>query len=463
MKSDKLIIPFVAALAITYALSFFVVNPVRPDLVGFAYAAFAILAFIFFRFSANGDVREISLIFFLVPTFVIYFSPLFNDAFDLPFRHASTPGNVTRAAQLAFVGYLSCIAGHYWARRFNPPPLLTYLKDFDVPLDAMVQGSVLLMGLSVFFIVFSRETTPFRIMLGRVTFIVEQLPMLAIALGGMAFLRGYRNPVFWSILFCVFLPVNIFIIVAKTLFYHLLLLVAPLLTMYMLWRRRIPWLWALLPLVALGPAFKARMTERNKSNWNSQLSAPALIATGFDRIISSWKVDDPRILKNQNRQARERMNSLSLLAHCIRIHEDEEKPHKFLATFWSLPLSPIPRIFFPWKPINDHGTTFGLEYGLLYPGEDFAVVLPLMIESYISGGVIGIILLGFFIGSAYHTCFALFEYGRGPVNLIALMTVIYFIVYVENNITLLFGGAMQATAMWWILDRFLGSRAAARG
>lgn len=474
MRPERWIIPsFVAAAVATFALIQLMPNPGYPELVGYGRAAFFILVFIVVKFSRTGDVREISLIFFLVPTFILYFSALFFEEFVPGYRQIHSDSDLARATRLAFVGYLAAIAGHYWSRGFasagtrsggaGPRPLLTHLRKVEVPREALVRGSLLLMGLSIFFIVFDRQLAPVRQLLGRVSFIIDQLPMLAIALGGMAILRGYRNPFFWTVLFVVFLPINIFIIVARTLFYHLILLLAPLLTMQMLWRRRIPWVWALSAVIILGPAFKSRTAERDKHGWSKMLSAPELVSTGFGRVVEAWKVDDQKVLKSQSRNARQRMNSLSLLAHCVRLHEREEKPYKILATFWGLPLSPIPRIVFPWKPVNDHGLTFGLEYGLLMPGEDFAVVLPLMVESYISGGMLGVIILGFLVGSAYHMCFALFEHGRGSVNLMALMTVVYFIVYVENNITMLFGGAMQAMAMWWVLDRTLGSRAMANG
>jgi hypothetical protein len=55
----------------------------------------------------------------------------------------------------------------------------------------------------------------------------------------------------------------------------------------------------------------------------------------------------------------------------------------------------------------------------------------------------------------YYCCFALFEHGRGTINLLCLGSVVYFIVYVENNITMLFGGALQAIMFWFVIDRLV--------
>lgn len=453
MRFEKWIIPLVVAMAATYALVRFNPNPAYPELVGYSQAAFFILVFIIMKFSVTGDVKEISLIFFLIPTFLLYFGPLLLDQFDISYRQIFSHNDLIRATRLAFAGYLSYIAGHYWARRFHPPPLLRNLRKMDIPMSMLVRASLSLMILSMAYMAFGQDMAFINNFFGRILFLLDQLPMLAVALGGMAILRGYRNPFFQGLLFFVFLPVNVLVIIAHTLFYHLVILVAPLLTMYMLWRRRVPWVIALVPVILLWPAFKSRIHDRTEFGWGIGRPITELVATGFDRVVQGWKLEDRAVIESRDALARARFNSLSLLAHCVHAHEYDGRAYKAMQTFWFLPLSPIPRAVFPWKPKNDHGLTFGLEYGLREPDERFAVVLPLMVESYISGGLPGVVILGFMVGAMYYYCFALFENGLGMFNLMALLTVVYFIVYVENNITILFGGAMQAMAMWWFIDR----------
>lgn len=432
-----------------------IARPGTPGLEVYACAGVGLVAYHAIWFLITRDIRKIGILMVLTMTFAFYLLPLLREDFASYYRYSYTREALAESARYATIGMFAISLGWTWGSRLRIPPLLHNMQRREVPLDVLAQLAFWMSILALVSVVFEEFFWELRYALGRLAFLIDQLPMLALACAAVARFSGYRSILFSVWMFGVFLPVSVLLIVAHTLMYHAFLLLAPLFMIYVIKTRKIPWVYAIVAYLVLFPAFKGRIDARKEFGWGYQYSLVERVEIGLERVFGAWTAPESSREEFQDQLAAERLNALSLLAHCVHFHEENGKPYKYGATFWWLPLSPIPRIIFPWKPNNDHGDTFGLEYNLKEPGTSFAVVLPLMVESYINGGLAGIIAINILIGLMYYACFALFQHGRGTVNLICLGSVVYFIMYVENNITMLFGGALQAIMFWFVIDRLV--------
>jgi hypothetical protein len=451
------VIVVIASAAITFVVYHFA-ELAFDDIRFVPYAGAFLMAFVIARFVVYRDPRDTILIAVATMTFAIYIKPLFDPDFNFIRTHFFYHENVVTAANDALIGFATMILGYTLAKRLKPRPLLRNIGRAPVRPRTLVVVSLALMIASIAAIIFRDAIAELSAVFGRLLFLLDQLPLLAIGVGFLAIMEGYRGRAFRVLLFGVFIPLEVFVIVARTLFYHLLVLAGPLTLMFMLRRRRIPIVPLSLGALLLFPAFQARISARRFGGFADEMSLPQLVTTGYSYIVASWSERESRITQVEKDAANARTNSLSLLAHVIRAHETEGKPYKYGSTFWWLPLTPIPRIILPIKPRNDHGTTFPEEYGMKKPGENYALVLPLMVESYINGGLTGVIVLNFLIGVAFCVMCAVFEYGAGVMNMLGLLSVVALSIYVENNITLLFGAALQAMLLWLVLDRLFARR-----
>ena len=423
-----------------------------------------LMAYVALRFMVYRDARDTVLLAVAAMTFTIYIRPLFDPDFNFIRTHFFYHENVVAASWYALIGFACMLLGYSLTKGLRAPRVLPKIGRTRIPPNALVVISTGLMAGSIFTIVFRDVIQSVGGVFGRLLFLLDQFPLLAIGVGFLAIMEGHRGIAFRILLFGIFIPLEVLVIVARTLFYHLLILAAPLTLMYMLRRRRIPFVPLAIALVLLFPAFKTRVTTRGQVGYNDTLSLPQLVSTGYSYIATALRdrTRDERIAKVQKDAADARTNSLSLLAHVVRVHESEGREYKYGATFWWLPLTPVPRMILPMKPSNNHSTTFPMEYGMMIPGARYALVLPLLVETYINGGVLGVIILNFLIGAAFCLLPAMFEHGQGVVNMMGLLSVIALSVYVENNITMLFGGALQAMLVWFVVDKLLARRRATR-
>ena len=439
-------------------LSSLVVNPQFPTVAIAAYIATGMYAAVLLRFAVHRDARDVVLIVVAGLTYTIYFMPLLRDRFIYQPTQQFSLEALSYASWFAVLGFAALIAGYYAAKSLPIGPVLRTAGAYPIRGQTLARYSTVLQVAALLDVTYRNDILIFQAALGRTTFLLDQLPLLAIALGGLAILNGHRSLLFKIQLFGLFVPAIVLITVARTLFYHLLVLLVPLLVMYMLRHRRFPVFYGGVIAIVLVPVFKARIEERIAHGYLDEASTWELVQTGWRGVIDAMTTRDAATLGRRDDLAAARLNSLSLLADVVMAHQFHDKPFKYGETFWWLPLAPIPRFLFPSKPQNDHADTFPIEYGLKTASDRYAIVLPLLVETYINGGWLGILLLNLLIGVAYFGISAAFRHGEGVVNMLALLSVLALSIYVENNITLVMGAALQAILAWAVIDLIVARR-----
>lgn len=300
---------------------------------------------------------------------------------------------------------------------------------------------------------------------GQLFQVLDFAPVLAICAGLLYFLRGGREPI-------ILLPVTAYFLfeillrVSETLFSKIVFIIAGMVLVYIIERKKIPWVAIALAFVLVFPVFNSRMQFRMEAHnrWYGlagaeQLGIPDLITKGWEYLEKSYSFWDWEDMgESVEKQASSRFENVSYLGQCVQMVKNQDKPLKYGETFWWLPLTPVPRTIFPWKPPNYHPTLLAEEYGCKGLYSKAAMNFPMLVEMFINFGFIGMIVLSFFQGGLYRWCLGKVAYGLGDLNTLAFINILWHLEKVESNITMIFGGIFQALITWWLIARFLKVR-----
>ena len=431
--------------------------PDMPELARYAYVGLFLTLLTVGLFLFSKDPKYVGLMMMLGLTWFLFLRPLHREQFDYLSVYVFDELNLEVATQMTLAGMVAFSVGWWAANRHPPRPLLRNLERQAFPARSLGLAALGLSLLSLVSQVFRSELMQVTSQLGRALFLVDQLPMLALSAGLLAILEGYRNRFLQVWLFGVFLPLQVLLVISNTLFSNLYVILAPLFLLYMFKRLRMPFVWLGLAVLLLGPAFLARNEWRSEDGWDDDIPLHARVALGGKRFVESLDWYASRGVTTTRESVTEaRMNSLALLAHCVRVHDVGGKRFAYGESFWWLPLAPIPRIIFPWKPeIDSGGTQFGIAYGIKTANENYALNIPLMVEAFCNGGWGGILLINLFLGASYSFLFGLFRHGQSPASLVALATLLPALAIIENHASHVLGGAMQAAMFWFLLDRLI--------
>ncbi|PKN13537.1 MAG: hypothetical protein CVU69_02365 [Deltaproteobacteria bacterium HGW-Deltaproteobacteria-4] len=300
---------------------------------------------------------------------------------------------------------------------------------------------------------------------GQLFQIIDFAPVLAICAGLLYYLRGGRELV-------ILVPVStyffleILLRVSETLFSKIIYIIAGMIIIYILERKKIPWMVIALTFVLVFPVFNSRMLFRMEAHnrWYGlagaeKLGITELIGKGGGYLMQSYSFSDwDNLGASVETQASSRFENISYLGQCVYLVKDQAKPLKYGETFWWLPLTPVPRAIFPWKPPNYHATLLAEEYGCKGLFSKAAMNFPMLVEMFINFGFVGMVALSFFQGGLYRWCLGKVAYGVGDLNALAFINILWHLEKVESNITMIFGGIFQALITWWLLARFLKVR-----
>ena len=431
--------------------------PEMPELAPYAYAGLFLTLLASGLFVFSKDPRHLGLIMVLGLTWMFFLLPLLREQFEYLHTYVFDELNLKLSAQMTLAGMVAFAVGWFTANRHPPRPLLRNLERVALPARALGLAALGLSLLSLLSEVFRSELAGVTAGLGRALFLVDQLPMLALSVGLLAWLEGYRNRPLQVWLFGLFLPLQVLLVLSHTLFSKLYVILGPLFLLYMFKRLRVPFVWLALAVVLLAPAFLSRNSWRIEVGWDDDVPLHTRVVLGVNRYVESMDRRDSRVVTESGQIVTEaRMNSLALLAHCVGVHDLGHQRFAYGESFWWLLLAPIPRIIFPWKPeIDSGGTQFGIAYGIKTANENYALNIPLMVEAFCNGGWGGILLINLFLGASYSFLFGLFRHGQSPASLVALATLLPALAMIENHASHVLGGAMQAAMFWFLLDRLI--------
>lgn len=288
--------------------------------------------------------------------------------------------------------------------------------------------------------------------------ILDYIPSLISAGLTLIILRKKGNKIIIILLF-TFLILQFFIAVAQTLFIYVILLVFVPFLIYFFEKNKVPVISILIVTILLTPLFFLRHYYRKDVlKWwygGESVTTEFLIERGFNILSETY--EDPNFFNtsdkviDSDKHTKSRFEQVSYMGQCVFQHEAKDRPFLLGETFWWLPVAPIPRVIFPFKPENKMGTDLAEDYGL--KGQSKGTMnWPMLVEFYINFGFFGIIILSFFQGLAYKYTYSILAYGKGDLNLIALFSLILPIIKIESNITMIFGQVIQFLLIWLVLS-----------
>ncbi len=257
----------------------------------------------------------------------------------------------------------------------------------------------------------------------------------------------------------VFLIIQFLIALAQTLFVYVALIVVTPLLIYYFERNKVPLIVILITAILISPLYMVRHYYRKDAvAWwyeGSKASSSFLIEQGT-KILEETYLDGDIFdvsdkIVDADKHAKSRLESISYLGQCVYQHKIKNRPYLLGETFWWLPLVPIPRAIFPFKPENLMSTKMAEEYGLKGHTKG-SMNWPMLAEHYVNFGFLGMVIMSFFQGLAYRFIYSKIAYGKGDLNLIALFSMLLPITRIEGNITLVFGQVMQFMIIWYILS-----------
>ncbi|MDB4408951.1 hypothetical protein N9165_02695 [Akkermansiaceae bacterium] len=233
---------------------------------------------------------------------------------------------------------------------------------------------------------------------------------------------------------------------------------------YMLETRKLPrgllivFAIVLLPLYANRKIHRSEAVERwgsgHHSNLFESVSGGIVYATdsygelGAEKVSVSTQQED--IL---HKEGVLRFENVTFMAQCTSLLNDGKKL-KWGSTFWYTPLAPIPRVILPWKPRNTHCSLLANEYKVRNPQSRCAINFPWLAEWYVNFGILGAVIGSALFGVFFAYIFAKTDFGRGDLNILVFLHLLWWLVKVESDIPMVIGGMLQ-TIIIWVVIRYL--------
>lgn len=291
--------------------------------------------------------------------------------------------------------------------------------------------------------------------LGRVTAIFENFTTFGYAFALLSLLRGHRSPLLIGAA-CVSLAGDLALIVASTLLAPAVTIAGALCLVYLVETRRVPWKMSVFAVIALLPPFLNRDLHRNdqfrQTDEGSLVQRIQLGLQTLEEDYTTW--DWNGAMTGIEDQAGTRFETATFLAHCINRHESG-KEFKHGYKFLALPLVLVPRTFFPWKPVNDSGSSLSEEYDLKDPYVFASINFPWLVEFYINFGAYGMVIAAFGAGLFVRGAFNMAAMGQGDWNLLIFVQLLRWLFNVESDVLLIFGNMLQVLIVWWVISRLL--------
>lgn len=452
-----------ASIGIAVAASYFV-DPFDRYLANIALASLATALIPFFRFVIDRDFKHLTIFIPAFLTWLYFLNPYLRDELVTHSYRVIPVDQLPLMALSSAGGVLMMIIGFYlsFREKLRNPISPEEFRISTPTLGRIGQGFMVLGVVSnVLDYYFPTLLKP----LGQLLSLIDFAPVLAISVGLLYWLRGGRATSV-TVTLSVYFVFELVLRTSETLFSKIAFIFAGLLIVYVLERRRVPWIVVTVVFLLIFPIFNARKLFRmdahdrwHNTKFEERAKIPGLLEIGYDYLIESYKIWEwDKLGESLSDQSESRFENISFLGQCTYLVEKQGKELKRGETFWWLPITPLPRAVFPWKPINDHATTLAVEYGVKGKQSKAAFNFPMLVEMYINFGYWGIVVISFFQGALYKWCLRFVAFGVGDFNLLIFINILWHLEKVESNITIIFGGIFQALIAWWVVSRLFSIR-----
>lgn len=297
--------------------------------------------------------------------------------------------------------------------------------------------------------------------MGELLMFVDFMPLFAISASLLGATRRVGG-------LCSYVAFSIFVIIESmyyaygTLFTYFAFLVVALAIVLFYSKRRIPYLWLSASILLTLPIYQYRSVARSEI-WQTVETSPLnALATGWNVICDSYAQFYSNLLFGDTKENKveeveiDRLENVTFLAQCMK-RIDMGKPYKYGQTMWYIPLAIVPRIIFPWKPVNTHCWELPEEYGVKEPSWNCAINFPWLVEWYVNFGATGAVLGSGIMGALFALFVKYAGYGKGDYSLGMLIHAMTWVVKVEVDVVMVLSGLIQIAIVWKIISLFIGN------
>lgn len=282
------------------------------------------------------------------------------------------------------------------------------------------------------------------------------LPATVGALTLLYFLRGGRN-FFIIFLTAIYIIYYFVYYVGGTLFiYSIFLIMAPT-VVYIIERKKIPYLAVGLVVLLVLPIYLSRHAYRNEGLYSRGAQRIAIGMTILENEYSNISIDHWKKMyeaEQKDKNVDNRTEGVSYLGQIVNKTQSGQCRYLYGETLAWFPTMVLPHFLIPFRPGQNMGDQWAVYYGLKKKSWRASINFPMLCEFYANFGYLGMIILSFFNGMLIVWFMRKFNDGIGDTNLLLLIFVVTKIIVVEANVTLAYGAILQVIAVCWLYKRY---------
>ena len=292
--------------------------------------------------------------------------------------------------------------------------------------------------------------------LGFLGLIDTMLPATVGALTLLYFLRGGRNLTI-IILAAIYMIYYFIYYVGGTLFiYSILLIMAPT-VVYIIERKKIPYLTVGIVVLLVLPIYMSRHAYRNEGLYSTGAQRMAIGMNILENEYSNISIGhwlEMYEAEQENKNVDNRTEGVSYLGQIVNKIQSGQCRYLYGETLAWFPTMVLPHFLIPFRPSQNMGDQWAIYYGLKDKSWRGSINFPMLCEFYANFGYLGMIFLSFFNGILIVWFMRKFNDGEGDTNLLLLIFIVSKIIVVEANVTLAYGAILQVIAVCWLYKRY---------
>jgi hypothetical protein len=436
-------------------------NPYSLDLALWALLSLFVSLIPIIRFFFGRDLRHIVIFVPVSMTWIYFLLPYLNKNLVGHSYRIIPMDHIYDMAMYSSLSVISLVLGFYAiSERINTKTISP--SDTILNINTIKRLAYILLLLGILSRIIEYYAYWLTNSLGQLLQLLDFAPVLTFCIGFLYFLRGGRGKFFLSVI-SIYFVFEILLRVSETLFSKIAFLMIALFFIYIINVRKMPWKTILLVFLIAFPIFNNRMEFRMEAHnrWYGlegveKIGIMDLAVKGIGMTVESYDLTEwGSFSESPSTQSSSRFENISYLGQVVHMVKNQGKDLKYGETLWWAIITPIPRVIFPWKPVNNHATLLAEEYGTKGVGSKAAMNFPMLVEFFANFGFIGMIFFSFLQGVLYKWTLEKIAFGQGDINMLAFVNILWHLVRVEANTTLIFGGIFQALIAWWVIIRII--------
>lgn len=292
---------------------------------------------------------------------------------------------------------------------------------------------------------------------GFIGLIDTMLPATVGAVFLLYYLRGGRNVLFAVLVICYMVYYFIYYVGGTLFVYSIFLVLAPT-VVYIVERKKIPYITLSFIIILLLPIFLTRHAYRNEGLYSTgdlrmAIGMEILVNEYSNISIEHWKQLHEE--EEEDKNVDNRTEGVSYLGQVVNCHKRQNYPYLMGQTMIWFPTMVVPHFLMPFRPSQNMGDSWAIYYKLKDPSWKASINFPMMVEFYANFGYLGMIFFQFLNGMLIVWFMRKFNDGLGDANLLLLIFIITKIVVVEANVTLAYGAVLQVMTMCWLFNKIV--------